>query len=576
MLKRKGATMTTIGNVYMDQGNYSQAINYYFQALEIVERTKDEKEIAHINANIGTFYYSQGDYPRALDYYFKALKINEAVRNKEDMPSILGNIGSVYDDQNDYSKALEYYFKALKMDEELEDRKGIAINLGNIGNIYGEQNDYSKALEYYFKALKIREDIGAKNLIASCLGNIGALYNKQRDYTKALDYNFRARKIANEVGDKSTEAINLAEIGSIYLNARKFLDAEKYLLQALNLSESIGDLSGVMEINQNLSMLYSETNNYKKAVEHYKLAMAAKDSLFSEDKAKEITRKEMNYTFDKKQDSIKAVQDKKDALAKADLEKQKVIRNSIAGGAGILVLSAIISFAFYKRRRDAIEKQKETSFNLQVSETEMKALRSQMNPHFIFNALQSIQTFLLNHKSEEANTYLLKFSKLMRLVLENSRYQEVPLKDDLRALKLYMQLESIRLPHPFTYTIHLDETIDPETTTIPPLILQPFVENAIWHGLRNKNEAGHIDIYISEKDQVLHSVVEDNGVGRNGSKGSEQPIKKESLGVKLTEERLKILNEQKKTKAQFKVIDLFTEENRPAGTRVELSLPLVA
>ncbi|MEO8146149.1 MAG: histidine kinase [Bacteroidia bacterium] len=228
--------------------------------------------------------------------------------------------------------------------------------------------------------------------------------------------------------------------------------------------------------------------------------------------------------------------------------------------------------------QNAEQRQKEMALSLQVSETEMKALRSQMNPHFIFNALQSIQTFLLNNNSDNANLYLLKFAKLMRLVLENSQYSEVSLQLDLEALELYMQLESIRLPHPFTYTFHIDESIDMEATTIPPLILQPFVENAIWHGLQYKTERGQINIYISKKDNALFATVEDNGVGRDMSKQVQQPmlIKKESLGTKLTEERLKILNELKKIKAQFKIIDLFTKDNQAAGTRVELSLPLVA
>jgi sensor histidine kinase YesM len=137
-----------------------------------------------------------------------------------------------------------------------------------------------------------------------------------------------------------------------------------------------------------------------------------------------------------------------------------------------------------------------------------------------------------------------------------------------------MQLESIRLLHPFTYQFHIDDSIDIEETTIPPLILQPFVENAVWHGLQYKTEPGHIHIFLSKINNTLHAIVEDNGIGRDMHKQVNQPmlLKKESLGMKLTEERLKILNELKKIKAQFKITDLFTKENRPAGTRVELTL----
>jgi LytS/YehU family sensor histidine kinase len=208
----------------------------------------------------------------------------------------------------------------------------------------------------------------------------------------------------------------------------------------------------------------------------------------------------------------------------------------------------------------------------------MKALRSQMNPHFIFNALQSIQTFLLNHKTDDANLYLLKFSKLMRAVLENSQFRDVPISDDLKALELYMQLESIRLPHPFTYAFHIDEAIDADETTIPPLILQPFVENAIWHGLQFKESPGHIDIFISKNNGSLVAAVHDNGIGRDMSRKVAQPMlmKKESLGMKLTEDRLRILSDTRKVKAHFNIIDLFNNQNKPSGTKVELSLPIVA
>ena len=156
----------------------------------------------------------------------------------------------------------------------------------------------------------------------------------------------------------------------------------------------------------------------------------------------EADNKRLLAEADKK--NIKIESAKKIADAKIENERQKLIRNSIAAGAGIIILSSFFIFFFYKRKRDADQKQKETALNLRISENEMKALRSQMNPHFIFNALQSIQTFLMNHQPDDANIYLLKFSKLIRLVLENSQYPEVPVKDDMQALELYMQLESIR------------------------------------------------------------------------------------------------------------------------------------
>ena len=328
------------------------------------------------------------------------------------------------------------------------------------------------------------------------------------------------------------------------------------------MSDSLGALNEIMKVSNNLSTLYAETHNYEKALFQYQKSVRAKDSLFSDEKTREIARKEFDYE-----------QDKKDVLVKADLRRQKIIQNAIITGAAVLILFSFIIFMFYKRRRDAVQKQKETSLNLQVSETEMKALRSQMNPHFIFNALNSIQTFIMSHQPDDANDYLVKFSKLMRLILENSQYSEVSLKEDMKALELYMELESIRQAHPFSYEFHVDEQVDTEETNIPPLILQPFVENSIWHGFQNKKEPGKIDIFIARRNNMLFIAVEDNGTGRSAVQDT-VAIGKESLGLKLTQERLNLINQQMKTNAGFLIIDLFTKENIPSGTRVELLLPL--
>jgi LytS/YehU family sensor histidine kinase len=215
-------------------------------------------------------------------------------------------------------------------------------------------------------------------------------------------------------------------------------------------------------------------------------------------------------------------------------------------------------------------KQKEAELKAEISETEMKALRAQMNPHFIFNSLNSIGDYIIKNKTELADEYLTKFAKLMRLVLENSEKKEVPLADDLKALELYMQLESLRLNNKFTYEIKTDSEINQETTLIPPLILQPFVENSIWHGIAKKEGAGHIVIDIKKQNGMINCIVEDNGVGRK--KDSEIASLKDStgrrsLGMKLTKERIGIINKTKNVNATVSLTDL------TPGTRVEVKLP---
>ena len=200
-----------------------------------------------------------------------------------------------------------------------------------------------------------------------------------------------------------------------------------------------------------------KSDNFQDALNAYKQAIALRDTVFNDDQKKQITKLEMQFEFDKKEAATKALNDKKQALAAQEISKQKSIKNLINFPAFTLLLAAIASFIFYKKRKDAVEQKKEADFKTQVAETEMKALRAQMNPHFIFNSLNSIADYIQKNETQTASDFTAKFAKLMRMVLENSEHKEIPLADDLKALELYMQLERFRLKNKFDYEIKVDE-----------------------------------------------------------------------------------------------------------------------
>jgi tetratricopeptide (TPR) repeat protein len=560
------------------KGDNSEALQNYKIILKIEEEIGDKKLMATTLNNIGYIYQHFGDISVAVDYYMRGLKIQEEIGEKKQIAISLVNLGDIYDSQGEKQKAYECYQKAFEINELLNDPEGVCLSLNNLGIYYDDHGDRTRALWHYKKSLAIAEQYGLKSYIALSFSSIASLYKDQEEWENALSFYMKSLKIREEIQQKSGLPITLSRISTIYMRQNRLFEAEKYGLKALVIAKELGDPDLISDASSTLSLIFKSERKFEQAYSMHVLFKQMDDSIKNDRTKKEAIKNIFQYDFNKKETAIKAEQEKNEISHKSEVQKQKLITYSTAGIGGVVILSSIFTFFFYKRKRDADQKQKETSLSLQVSETEMKALRSQMNPHFIFNALQSIQTFLLSHKSEEANLYLLKFSKLMRAVLENSQHSEVSLKEDLLALELYMQLESIRLTHPFTYQFHIDESVDTESDSIPPLILQPFVENAIWHGLQYKKEPGKIDIYISKKDNALYATVEDNGVGRDMSKQVAQPIllKKESIGLKLTEQRLKLFSEIKKIKAEFRIIDLFTNENKPAGTKVELSLPLVA
>lgn len=314
------------------------------QELSLAQKLKWKKGIASSLSTLGTYYYLKSDFLKAIDYYLKALKLDEEMLSEAKNPSEkqaaqrgitirFFNLGNIYLAQSDYPKTLDYYFKALKIDEELGNKHGIATDISSIGIVYAEQKDYSKALEYFFKALKIAEELEDKNGIVFAIANIGNVYDIQGHNSKALDYSFKALKINEELEDKNGIAIALGNIGSLYTKTGKFKEAEQYLKRAIALDDSIGNQNALRQWEEALSQLYDTIGKYRLALIHYKKAMVLKDTLFNKDKNKEITRKGMNYEFEKKE-----------AVAAAESRKQKIVIWLVASG--LLLVMVFAGFVF--------------------------------------------------------------------------------------------------------------------------------------------------------------------------------------------------------------------------------------
>lgn len=239
----------------------------------------------------------------------------------------------------------------------------------------------------------------------------------------------------------------------------------------------------------------------------------------------------------------------------------------------VLVAFSFFIFVFYRNRRELVFRRRE-------AEVEMKALRSQMNPHFIFNCMNSIYKFLNDNDSKQAGDYLLRFSKLIRAVLENSNHKEVTMADDLMALELYIQMEQLRMQQRFDYRIDISDGLDQEAIYIPPLILQPFVENAIWHGLNNRPDKGLLQIKVEHIGEHIRYGILDNGrpsPPENQAKDDlSGKIKKTSMGSTLTRERIDLLNRTKGVNARFEETILSDDKGEYAGRRIDIFLPYVS
>ncbi|MEP7107365.1 MAG: histidine kinase [Ferruginibacter sp.] len=250
------------------------------------------------------------------------------------------------------------------------------------------------------------------------------------------------------------------------------------------------------------------------------------------------------------------------------------------------LLAAGIFFSSWQKTTKEKMKAEEEKKNIELellqakqrqTEIEMRALRAQMNPHFIFNSLNSINKYILKNDQINASRYLTRFAKLIRLILDNSNSKEVALSDDLEALQLYIEMESLRFGNKFTYGIIVDEDVRVDTLQVPPLIIQPYVENAIWHGLLHKETDAHLTVSIKKTaDYMLNCIIEDNGIGREKAREmkSKSANTNKSLGMKLTQERISMLNQYTSLNASIQIIDLANAAGEATGTKVIVTIPI--
>lgn len=568
-----------------EKGEYGPALDYYKQAAAIFETLGDDAKLFGVRNSTAIIYMELSEFSKALDIYFKNLRYCEQKNKEQGIAMTSGNIALVYKRMGNYQQALLYNQKAIDIQRKKNDEKAIADLMNSRGNMFDAINEYRKALPLYRESLLLSEKIGYNKGVAAANSNLGNVFNEMGMYDSAVYHIKSSLAFYRQVSDKSNIAVLLNFMGNVILNADnnlllkegikpagRYAAANDYYKQSLQLNIETEDVASQAENLQSISAIYKKLKQFDKALEAQEQYAALRDSILSDEKLEAIQQSEMQYAVKKNEDSLLLVQQRKDLQVAAAISRQKSIQQSVITGGSLLILAGITSFIFYKKRRDAKQKQAEAEFNTEVSETEMKALRSQMNPHFIFNSLNSIGDYITKNNVQEADRYLSKFAKLMRMILENSEQKAVSVADDLKALELYMQLEALRMNNKFTYQIKVDDDIDKEATLIPPLILQPFVENSIWHGIAQKEGAGKIFIHIKkEKEDMINCIVEDDGIGRQKSTAIRTGTPKQektSLGMKITQSRIDILNKIKNANAAVQVSDL------SQGVRVEVKLPL--
>ncbi|MEZ5199375.1 MAG: tetratricopeptide repeat protein [Bacteroidales bacterium] len=565
---------TATGYAYF--GDNSKALEFDLKALPVAIELNTDKFLADVYSNLGYDYNYLGNYEKSIEYNLKALEIknkmfeNGLLKNKNRISKSYNNIGSTYITLKQFDLALEYNQKALEIRTELQDSTGIARSMHNIGIVYEAKQNFENALDYYKQALSIRKKLKSKLEIAETTNNIGVIQKAMNNHQEALN-NFQvALDLFNEINNKSGAVSATNNIAGIYIELKKPDKAFPYLLKGIELAEETGQKRTLSEVYINLADYYVLKNDYKNAFKTQEKFISLKDTLYTQSLIDKVSEMQAKYETERKEKEISMLT-KDNEIQSLQIRKKS---NQLYFSITFLVLLIIVSILFFNRYT-LRQKHFKTQLEKKNLETERKLLRSQMNPHFIFNSLNSIQSYISGNDSFTAMTYLSKFAQLMRSILNNSRQSMISLSDEINTLELYMELERIRFKEKFDIQIKVSEEIVPDTIYVPPMLLQPFVENAIRHGLRHKEGKGILELDFEKQDGILKCSVLDDGIGRKKANEINRILNPEhqSLGMKVTQERLQTLQKDKNTLAGIEIRDLTNNAGEPAGTLVTALIP---
>jgi sensor histidine kinase YesM len=396
-------------------------------------------------------------------------------------------------------------------------------------------------------------------------------------YDTALQIFLKPVEDLRKVNNNWTLMRVLLNIAKAYAGQRKDEEALSYAHESLSISQQAGAMAYILEAYKLLPQLYKRLGKNDSAYSYLQQYKTLEDSVLNKQFLWKLSDYKRQEGFNRQSERLSFL-DKENKIKEDKLKQEAKLKWILIAG---LLITALSGFMIYKnlalkRKNEKLEsRHRQAELQHHVTELEMQALRAQMNPHFIFNCLNSINRFILKNETEAASNYLTKFSRLIRMALTHSKKNFISLEDELEMLKLYLDMERLRFKDAFEYSIIFKNSIDVGNVFVPPLLLQPFAENAIWHGLMHKDGPGHLEIELRIDKKILTCTITDNGVGRSKAdeiKKSKTAEKSKSMGLQITNDRLAMLNMDSEQPASFNIEDIIDEEGKPAGTRVILKM----
>ncbi len=555
-----------LGKIARINTKYDKAIGLYQKAFELArDNNKIGFEIYSLNM-IGVVYRRMDAVKSALEYHYKALQIALSEKNitkeiEENIAISNNSIGNIYLLLEKPGLAKQHFEKALEIEKKYNNKLGLAINYQNIGSIFEERDNYEMAMNYYKKSLAYNDTIHSLVGKIICNTSIGNLYLKENKPKLALKIIKPNVKLAEKLGDKYYISSVYTDFARALINIGQTKKAKEYLLKSLKISNNIPSLNS--DIYKQLSIIAEKNNDNKLALEYYKKYNSEEKKVYNKKNRQLVSDLVIKQLRKESESKIQQLGEKNKEVSK----RLKRSRTSIYFLFSLLILLIILAYILYQQNK--LRNQRK------VINLEQSLLRAQMNPHFIFNSLNSVKLFIIHNKSKDAISFLSKFAKLIRAILNSTKQKEMSLKEEIEMIKLYINIENIRLNNTIEYSFDIDSEIDLETVKIPSFLTQPFIENALWHGLSHMPEDNRkLKISIKKSNNKIISIeIQDNGIGRKRALEIKKSkiFYKKSLGIDLSNERLKMFAKSNEYNIKFE--DLYDNEGKASGTKVIILIP---
>lgn len=593
---QKKNLLTSLANLYEEKGDWEKYESVVKEMLLLQEEKKDLLYLAETYNKLGISNSCMGKNQQAIEYFQKALEINIAQKDILTAANSYENMSAAYKDMGNYSSATDCLLKSLEIRkeknhprlfnnymklavlqrlldntlkedhylqmarQEMQKRDSIppgnkAIFYNQLGGIYDTRKMYDSSLLCYQKVIFFSSQIGWNRGIATGLGNLADVYSKTGSLDSAIFYHKKSLKLSGEICDCISTSEEYLYLADLYQKVNRNDSVLLYANEALRKARECNLLMEQGSALKFIADYYGAQRNFEKANDFLQQYYQVKDSISSADIRSNIAEMETRYQTKEKEQQIE--------LLTADNEiKNQRIEVSLLFIGVLLLLIVLVLALLYFRRKQAVFKQ---------SELQQQLLRSQMNPHFIFNVMGSIQSYLYNNEAEKAADYLSRFASLSRSVLEFSTRESIFLKEEIEMLQNYIELERSRMGKPFDVEFLIDEAMETEFIRIPPMLLQPFVENAIKHGLKNIDYQGKLTLSFKEKQTFIAVEITDNGLGVTVDPGN----KYKSMAMGIFQQRKKCLERKLKKELTFEFQNLNETDSTKHGVRVYFHLPIL-